>query len=30
LAIKETLPVPVGFTQLSQTEDVAGVFTYQP
>jgi len=30
LAIKETLPVPVSFTQLSQTEDVAGVFTYQP
>jgi hypothetical protein len=30
LAIKETLPVPVGFTQLSQIEDVAGVFTYQP
>jgi hypothetical protein len=30
LAIKEALPVPASFTQLSQTEDVAGVFTYQP
>ncbi len=30
LAIKETMPVPTSFTQLSQTEDVPGVFTYQP
>ena len=30
LAIKETIPVPASFTQLSQTEDAAGVFTYQP
>jgi len=30
LAIKETIPVPVTFEQLSQTEDLAGVFTYQP
>jgi hypothetical protein len=30
LAIKEALPVPTNFTQLSQTEDSAGVFTYQP
>jgi hypothetical protein len=30
LAIKEAMPVPAKFTQLSQTEDLAGVFTYQP
>lgn len=30
LAIKETMPVPASFTQLSQSEDVPGVFTYQP
>lgn len=30
LAIKEAMPVPAAFTQLSQTEDLAGVFTYQP
>lgn len=30
LAIKEAMPVPASFVQLSQTEDVAGVFTYQP
>ena len=30
LAIKETIPVPSTFDQLSQTEDLAGVFTYQP
>ncbi len=30
LAIKETMPVPSTFEQLSQTEDLAGVFTYQP
>ena len=30
LAIKEATPVPATFTQLSQTEDVTGVFTYQP
>lgn len=30
LAIKEALPVPATFTQLSQTEDVLGVFTYLP
>jgi hypothetical protein len=28
LAIKEAMPVPVAFTQLSQTEDAAGVFAY--
>lgn len=30
LAIKEAMPVPGTFTQLSQTEDVLGVFTYLP
>jgi hypothetical protein len=30
LAIKDAMPVPASFTQLSQTEDVAGVFTFQP
>jgi hypothetical protein len=30
LALKESLPVPTNFTQLSQTQDLAGVFTYQP
>jgi hypothetical protein len=30
LAIKEAMPVPSTFTQLSETEDLAGVFTYQP
>jgi hypothetical protein len=30
LAIKEALPIPAKFTQLSQTEDLAGVFTYEP
>jgi hypothetical protein len=30
LAIKEAMPVPSSFTQLSQTEDAVGVFTYQP
>ncbi|HEX9400359.1 MAG TPA: carboxypeptidase regulatory-like domain-containing protein [Anaeromyxobacter sp.] len=30
LAIKETIPVPSTFEQLTQTEDLAGVFTYQP
>ncbi len=30
LAIKETMPVPPTFEQLSQTEDLAGVFTFQP
>jgi hypothetical protein len=30
LAIKEGLPVPTRFTQLSQTQDLAGVCTYQP
>jgi hypothetical protein len=30
LAIKEAMPVPASFTQLSETEDLAGVFTYQP
>ncbi len=30
LAIREAMPVPATFTQLSQTEDVTGVFTYQP
>ena len=28
LAIKEAIPVPATYTQLSQTEDVAGVFAY--
>jgi hypothetical protein len=28
LAIKDAMPVPASFTQLSETEDVAGVFTY--
>jgi hypothetical protein len=28
LAIAEKIPVPVSFTQLSQTEDLLGVFTY--
>lgn len=28
LAIKEAIPVPASFTQLSETEDLAGVFTY--
>jgi hypothetical protein len=30
LAIKESMPVPTPFTQDSQTENVPGVFTYQP
>lgn len=30
LAISEAMPVPPGFEQLSQTEDLLGVFTYQP
>lgn len=30
LAIKEALPLTSTFTQLSETEDLAGVFTYQP
>lgn len=30
LAIKEAIPVPAAYTQQSQTEDLAGVFTYQP
>lgn len=30
LAIKEPIPVPAAYTQQSQTEDLAGVFTYQP
>ncbi|HEX9052149.1 MAG TPA: carboxypeptidase regulatory-like domain-containing protein [Anaeromyxobacter sp.] len=30
LAIKEAMPVSASFTQLSQTEDVRGVFTFQP
>jgi hypothetical protein len=30
LAIKDTIPVPAKFTQLSQTQDLAGVFVYQP
>jgi len=30
LAIKDSMPVPVKFTQLSQTQDLAGVFTYLP
>jgi hypothetical protein len=28
--IKESMPVPATFTQLSQTQDLAGVSTYQP
>jgi hypothetical protein len=30
LAIAEALPVPAGYTVLSQTEDLLGVFTYAP
>jgi hypothetical protein len=30
LAIKEAMPVPANFTQQSQTQDLAGVFAYQP
>jgi hypothetical protein len=30
LAIKDSVPVPATFTQLSETEDLAGVFAYQP
>jgi hypothetical protein len=30
LAIKDSMPVPAKFTQLSQTQDITGVFTYQP
>jgi hypothetical protein len=30
LAIKDAMPVPANYVQLSETEDLAGVFTYQP
>jgi len=30
LAISEAMPVPAGFTILSQTEDLRGVFTFVP
>jgi hypothetical protein len=30
LAIKDTMPVPTPFMQLSQTQDLAGVFVFQP
>jgi hypothetical protein len=30
LAIKDTMPIPAAFTQQSQTQDLAGVFAYQP
>jgi hypothetical protein len=30
LAIKDSMPVPTSFTQMSETEDVPGVFTFAP
>jgi hypothetical protein len=29
-AIKESMPVPAKSTQLSRSQDLAGVFTFQP